>query len=221
MASEARGTTASDVPITDEMIDELAAKAKAGYDVEETLRRRGGRPPIGLATASGESGRLKPSCARHWSSAPKHDHERVRPVIHKHCANTSRSPSPQPYRRISIPEATNAGSTPVAPAFGTTLRLVVFVTLLGRLEVGQVVVVWLDGDDLAEPRCVEDEHDVELALCGVSQAPRLCCEHQSSRAVLCATAVFPPASVTVEEIWTSSLSPARISRLSIRSEAPV
>jgi hypothetical protein len=46
-------------------------------------------------------------------------------------------------------EATIAGPTPVAPAFGTTLCRLVLKELLCRLEVGQEVVVWLYGDDLA------------------------------------------------------------------------
>ena len=45
MATKAHGKTARGVPITDQLIDKLVAKAEAGYDVEETLRRRGGRPP--------------------------------------------------------------------------------------------------------------------------------------------------------------------------------
>jgi hypothetical protein len=32
------GKTASGVPITDELIERLAAKAEAGFNVEETLR---------------------------------------------------------------------------------------------------------------------------------------------------------------------------------------
>jgi hypothetical protein len=49
------------------------------------------------------------------------------------------------YSRISIREATIAGLTPVAPAFGTTWCRPV----LDGLEVGQEVVVWLHGDDLS------------------------------------------------------------------------
>jgi hypothetical protein len=48
MAKKAHRKTASGMPITDELIDKLAAKAEAGFDVEETLRRRGGRPRHGL-----------------------------------------------------------------------------------------------------------------------------------------------------------------------------
>jgi hypothetical protein len=54
------GRTASGKPITDELVEKLADKAEAGYDVEQTLRRRGGRPPIGSAAASVESVRLDP-----------------------------------------------------------------------------------------------------------------------------------------------------------------
>jgi hypothetical protein len=60
MAKKALGRTASGVAITDELIDKLAAKAEAGYDNEETLRRRGARPAMGSAAASVESVRLEP-----------------------------------------------------------------------------------------------------------------------------------------------------------------
>ena len=54
------GKTASGVPISKEMIDELSARADAGYDVDKMLRRRGGRPPMGSAASSVESVRLEP-----------------------------------------------------------------------------------------------------------------------------------------------------------------
>ncbi len=54
------GKTKSGVPITDELVAELAEKAEAGYDVDEVLRRRGGRPAMGSAPASVESVRLEP-----------------------------------------------------------------------------------------------------------------------------------------------------------------
>ncbi len=40
MASDGYGTTAAGTAITDELIGELVARAEAGYDVEEILRRR-------------------------------------------------------------------------------------------------------------------------------------------------------------------------------------
>lgn len=45
------GKTKGGVPIDDELVDKLATEAEAGYDVEETLRRRPGRPPIGAGPA--------------------------------------------------------------------------------------------------------------------------------------------------------------------------
>ena len=56
------GKTASGKPITDDLIDKLAEKAEAGYDVDATLRRRPGRPTIGSAPAQVESVR--------WTDAP-------------------------------------------------------------------------------------------------------------------------------------------------------
>jgi hypothetical protein len=70
MAKKAHGNTASGLPITDELIDKLAAKAEAGYDVEETIRRRGGRPPLDRRLPTSSPCALSPSCARHWRSVP-------------------------------------------------------------------------------------------------------------------------------------------------------
>lgn len=77
------GKTASGVPITDELIDELAKKAEAGYDVDEILRRRGGRPPIGSAAASVESVRLDPELRVALSERAQRDHETTSAVIRK------------------------------------------------------------------------------------------------------------------------------------------
>ena len=54
------GKTRSGRPITDDLIEELAQEAEAGYEVDEMLRRRGGRPPMGSRAASVESVRLDP-----------------------------------------------------------------------------------------------------------------------------------------------------------------
>ncbi len=53
-AVEDQGRTASGVPITDELIDRLAAKAEEGHDVEQMLRRRKGRPPISAVSRTPE-----------------------------------------------------------------------------------------------------------------------------------------------------------------------
>jgi hypothetical protein len=83
MAKKTYGRTASGTPITDEVVGKLAEKAEAGYDVEETLRRRGGRPPIGSAAASVESVRLEPELRQALTHRAKRDHETTSSVIRK------------------------------------------------------------------------------------------------------------------------------------------
>jgi hypothetical protein len=83
MAKKAHGRTASGVPITDELVSKLAKRAEAGYDVEKTLRRRGGRPPIGSAAASVESVRLEPELRQALAKRAKRDHETTSSVIRK------------------------------------------------------------------------------------------------------------------------------------------
>ena len=60
MADKNYGRTRSGKPITDELIEELARKAEEGFDVDEIIRRRGGRPPMGAGAATVESVRLEP-----------------------------------------------------------------------------------------------------------------------------------------------------------------
>jgi hypothetical protein len=83
MARKAHGKTASGKPITDELVDKLAAKAETGYDVEQTLRRRGGRPPIGSAAASVESVRLEPELRQALAQRAERDHQTTSSVIRK------------------------------------------------------------------------------------------------------------------------------------------
>jgi hypothetical protein len=80
---ETHGKTASGKPITDELVEQLAENAEAGYDVDETLRRRGGRPPIGSAPASVESVRLDPELRQALSRRAERDHETTSSVIRK------------------------------------------------------------------------------------------------------------------------------------------
>jgi hypothetical protein len=81
VAEKTHGKTASGTPITDERVKQLADKAEAGYDVDETLRRRGGRPPIGSAPASVESVRLDPDLRRALVKRANRDHETTSSVI--------------------------------------------------------------------------------------------------------------------------------------------
>jgi hypothetical protein len=83
MAKKTHGRTASGVPITDELVSKLAKKAEAGYDAEQTLRRRGGRPLIGSAAASVESVRLEPELRQALANRAKRDHETASAVIRK------------------------------------------------------------------------------------------------------------------------------------------
>jgi hypothetical protein len=77
------GRTAIGTPITDELVSKLAKKAEAGYDAEQTLRRRGGRPRIGSAAASVESVRLDPELRQALANRAKRDHETTSSVIRK------------------------------------------------------------------------------------------------------------------------------------------
>ena len=56
------GHTPSGQPITDTMVEALAAEAEAGYDLDTLIARRPkrGRPALGSSAASVESVRLDP-----------------------------------------------------------------------------------------------------------------------------------------------------------------
>ena len=66
MTKRTYGRTASGTPITDELIEELADEAKAGYDVDQIIARRGkrGRPRLGAEPSIVESVRLDPELRR-------------------------------------------------------------------------------------------------------------------------------------------------------------
>jgi hypothetical protein len=75
------GRTASGALITDGLVDKLSAEVEAGYDAEETLRRRGGRPPMGSAAAGAESVRLDPELREALAQRASRDHETTSAVI--------------------------------------------------------------------------------------------------------------------------------------------
>lgn len=77
------GTTRSGRVLDDDLIEELAAEAERGYDVDEILRRRGGRPPIGSGPASVESVRLDPELQRALAARAERDQESTSSVIRK------------------------------------------------------------------------------------------------------------------------------------------
>jgi hypothetical protein len=83
MAKKRYGKTRSGIEITDELVDRLAKQAEAGYDVDEILRRRGGRPALGSAAASVESVRLEPELRQALADRAVQDHETTSSVIRK------------------------------------------------------------------------------------------------------------------------------------------
>jgi hypothetical protein len=83
MTKKTYGRTADGAPITDELVAKLGSKAEAGYDVAETLRRRGGRPTLGSAPASVESVRLEPELREALIRRAKRDHETTSSVLRK------------------------------------------------------------------------------------------------------------------------------------------
>ena len=83
MKKQRCGKTRSGIEITDELVERLAGTAAAGYDVEETVRRRGGRPPMGSAAARVESVRLDPELQQALVDRAAKDHETTSAVMRK------------------------------------------------------------------------------------------------------------------------------------------
>jgi hypothetical protein len=80
MGEAATAPRSGGVPVTDELIDRLAAEAEAGYDVE-TLRRRGGRRPLGSAPAEVVPVRLDPELRTALTERAEADHTSASDVI--------------------------------------------------------------------------------------------------------------------------------------------
>jgi hypothetical protein len=83
MKKKTYGKTKSGVPITEELIEKLAAEAEAGYDVDEILRKRRGRPPMGSGPAKVESVRLDPELRQALAERARDDREAPSSVIRK------------------------------------------------------------------------------------------------------------------------------------------
>jgi hypothetical protein len=81
------GTTRSGRTIDDDLVDELGEKAERGFNVDEILRRRGGRPPIGTGPATVESVRLDPELRRALAERAERDQESTSAVIRKALRN--------------------------------------------------------------------------------------------------------------------------------------
>jgi hypothetical protein len=83
MSRKKYGRTASGEPLTEELVAKLAARAEDGYDVDETLRRRGGRPLLGTGPAAVESVRLEPELREALRARAEHDQESPSAVVRK------------------------------------------------------------------------------------------------------------------------------------------
>jgi hypothetical protein len=77
------GKTVSGAPITDELIEKLSKEAEEGFDVDEILRRRRGRPAMGSAPAKVESVRLDPELSQALSERSDRDREATSSVIRR------------------------------------------------------------------------------------------------------------------------------------------
>lgn len=78
--AEDRPMTSGGVPVTDELVDRLAAEAAEGYDVD-ALRRRGGRRPLGSAAAGVVPVRLDPELRAALAARADADHTSASDVI--------------------------------------------------------------------------------------------------------------------------------------------
>ena len=83
MAKKTYGKTPSGKEITEDLVEELADKAGAGYDIEEALRPRGGRPPIGSGPSRVASVRLEPELREALVERATRDHETTSSVVRK------------------------------------------------------------------------------------------------------------------------------------------
>jgi hypothetical protein len=82
-AQKTYGRTPSGKLITEELIEKLSREAEAGFDVDEILRRRRGRPPMGSGPATVESVRLDPELREALARRAESDAEPTSHVIRK------------------------------------------------------------------------------------------------------------------------------------------
>lgn len=72
--------TSGGVPTTEDQIHQLAAEAETGYDVD-TLRRRGGRRPMGSAAADVVPVRLDPELRAALTQRAEAEHATTSEII--------------------------------------------------------------------------------------------------------------------------------------------
>jgi hypothetical protein len=74
--------TSGGTPVTDDLVDRLAAEAEQGYDVA-ALRRRGGRRPLGSAPATVVPVRLDPELRAALAARAESDEVSASEVIRR------------------------------------------------------------------------------------------------------------------------------------------
>jgi hypothetical protein len=77
------GTTPDGTLITEELVEQLSREAEAGYDVDQILERRRGRPRMGSGPATVESVRLDPELREALGRRAKEDGESSSSIIRK------------------------------------------------------------------------------------------------------------------------------------------
>jgi hypothetical protein len=83
MPKKDRGTTRSGKLVTDDCVDELAQRAEGDFDVDEIIRRRGGRRPMGSAAVTVASVRLDPEPGRALRDRAQRNGRTNSDVIHE------------------------------------------------------------------------------------------------------------------------------------------
>ena len=77
------GRTPDGTLITEELVEQLSREAEAGYNVDEILERRRGRPRMGSGPATVESVRLDPELRDALDRRARQDEESTSSVIRK------------------------------------------------------------------------------------------------------------------------------------------
>jgi hypothetical protein len=75
------GRTPDGTLITEELVEQLSREAEAGYDVDQILERRRGRPAMGSGPATVESVRLDPELREALAQRARRDNEPTSSVI--------------------------------------------------------------------------------------------------------------------------------------------
>lgn len=87
MAKKTHGKTASGIPITDKLVEQLASRPTPATTWSRRYADAGGRPALGSAPASVESVRLEPELCDALLKRAKRDHETPSSVLRRALRN--------------------------------------------------------------------------------------------------------------------------------------